>query len=624
MIFTIIKEFGILWCINRTLYFAKIKILQKLPFLKCLFENNVQISRVNIFNFDVNNIEQFISALPETDKNLIIDIADKAIDGKILAFSSVELDYGNPISWHYNPITKAKIQNNIRWWEIPDFSEELGDIKIIWEASRLTHFIYFARAYLITKDKKYYNAFSSELEHWLRGNKYGYGANYKCGQECALRMISALFAYSVFGVHITYSDEFNMKQLVQESYKKISSNFFYAHKCIKNNHTFSEVCGLIIGAWCENNNIKLVNSYKLLNEIILEQFSKDGLYLQYSFNYQRFSLQIIECVMKISEQTGVEISQEAKSRVSKSILLLYQCQDDDGRVPNYGSNDGSLIFPVSACNYSDFRPMLNSLYLSISNERLYPPGNYDEEWCWFGSNLSKEYEIETECRKSSAFSIGGLYTIRRNSGFIMICLNDYQSRPTHMDGLHIDLWHKNVNILCDSGTYSYASQVGQYLAGTQGHNTAYVNNTQQMDRHSNFLVYNRYATNNITYDEISFSGSLISQKGYIHTREVELCEHGYIITDKIKLKNCSSGVCELLFHTPCSTRVYERGWEFSYDDVVMGTIDIAYFDGLGDFNINSQCTDVSNYYMLKSKATVVSVKCMFEKEFSIRFVIRLN
>lgn len=32
----------------------------------------------------------------------IIQIADKALEGRIQAFSSIELDYGNPINWHLN------------------------------------------------------------------------------------------------------------------------------------------------------------------------------------------------------------------------------------------------------------------------------------------------------------------------------------------------------------------------------------------------------------------------------------------------------------------------------------------------------------------------------------------
>src|SRR5699024_2758800 len=134
---------------------------------------------------------------------------------------------------------------------IPDFDQERGDIKVIWEASRFTHFFYFIRAYMITKDRKYFDAFSNQLKDWLQENSYSYGANYKCGQEATLRMINVLIAYSAFKSYglTTSKDDKNVQYLVEVSYKKVLSNFFYAHKCIKNNHTLSEMTGLIIGAW---------------------------------------------------------------------------------------------------------------------------------------------------------------------------------------------------------------------------------------------------------------------------------------------------------------------------------------------------------------------------------------
>ncbi len=44
---------------------------------------------------------------------------------------------------------------------------------------------------LLTDDEKYYKAFQAQLHDWLENNEYGYGANFKCGQECSLRVVNA-------------------------------------------------------------------------------------------------------------------------------------------------------------------------------------------------------------------------------------------------------------------------------------------------------------------------------------------------------------------------------------------------------------------------------------------------
>ncbi|HZK72308.1 MAG TPA: heparinase II/III family protein, partial [Clostridia bacterium] len=355
---SLLAEYGIPWVVNRSLYSAKLKMMRAIPTTENLFEKKVNIKRIDIFQVDVSKIEKFLSEIFDRDKNEIIQVADKAEKGIIKAFSSIELNYGNPINWHINPITNIEVDKKKKWYKIPDFDPVIGDIKAVWEASRFTHFFYFVRAYMITKDIKYYKAFSAQIDDWINQNPYSYGANYKCGQEATLRMINALIAYSVFNAYglITREDETNLKELIEGSYKKVLANFFYAQKCIKNNHTLSEITGLMIGAWCSEDETALRKAYQLMNKEIENQFMKDGGYIQYSFNYQRFALQIMEFVLKISETTGFELSEQSKELIEKSALLMYQLQDEKGDVPNYGTNDGALIFPVTICNYRDFRP----------------------------------------------------------------------------------------------------------------------------------------------------------------------------------------------------------------------------------------------------------------------------
>jgi len=247
---SLLTEYGLKWTINRSLYSMKLIMMSKIPITEKIFEKDITIKRIDIFKFNTALIKDYLQNLKDDKKGSIILIADKAIDGIINGFSSTELNYGNPINWHLNPLTGVESKRNVKWYRIPDFNTKIGDIKVIWEASRFTHFIYFCRAYLITGKLKYYEAFSSQLKDWLEDNPYSYGVNYKCGQEATLRMINVLITYAVFSTYglITEDDKVNIIKLVEGSYKKVLSNFFYAHKCIKNNHTFSEILGLIIGA----------------------------------------------------------------------------------------------------------------------------------------------------------------------------------------------------------------------------------------------------------------------------------------------------------------------------------------------------------------------------------------
>lgn len=556
----IVREQGLTWCMARAAYSAKLKFLCAMPFAERLFEKRVDVKRVDLFKFNTQCIAAFLEELPASSQSRLIERADKAAQGIIIAFSSQELNYGNPIAWQRNPLTGGSCDSRDHWFRIPDFDPERGDIKVIWEASRFTHFMLFARACLLTNDYSYYRAYSSQLSDWVAKNTYSRGANYKCGQECALRMINALMAYSVFDSlgYATDEDERNTRQVVDGSYRKILSNFFYAHRCIKNNHTLSELTGMVIGAWCCSDNRRITRAYGLLEKEIKNQFQADGGYVQYSFNYQRFALQIIECLLSIEPGTHHALSDEARRRIAASAHLLYNMQDESGQVPCYGHNDGSLIFPLTACAYTDYRPVVQAISQLCGGSRIYPSDDYDEETLWFGGELCPVVE---RSRVSSEYPAAGLYTLRHRQSCAIIILQDYHSRPAHFDQLHLDLWHRGVNIFCDGGTYSYASEEGAELASTMGHNTAKPFGLEQMNRLGVFLVYNRSQAEDVVHTPVSFTGTMVSRNGYRHTRSVVKTENGYDVEDMVYTQ---ASTCNFLFHTPCDVQFINNVVQLSY------------------------------------------------------------
>lgn len=611
---SLLTEYGLGWTVNRLLYSIKIKMLSLIPGSEVLFEKKAQVKRVDLFDIDIKSIKDFLERLSGEKKEEIILIAEKAINGIFWGFSSMELDYGKPVNWHYNPLTKVEAEKSIKWYKIPDFDARVGDIKVIWEASRFSHFFYFCRAYLLTNDKKYYYAFSEQLKQWLENNPYPYGSNYKCGQECALRMVTTLMTYSVFkeiGL-VSPEDKKNVMKLTEVCFKKIRSNFFYAHKCIRNNHTFSEICGLIVGSWCCMDDEGVRKAFLLFENEIKKQFLPDGGFTQYSFNYQRFTLQLIECVLKIGEKVCYEISET--ERIKNSVYLMYQMQNDKGDLANYGSNDGSLIFPVTSCEYQDFRPVLNTVYALIEDKRLYEPGDYDEELLWFGrKNHLPLVKIE---RKSLAFNGSGFYTLRHNGSFLITLLQDFKSRPAHMDQLHIDLWHKDINLFCDTGTYSYASGLGKELSSTSGHNTVKLAGVEQMNKRGAFFVYNWTRRKNVWHSKDSFTGTMVSKNGYWHKRTINKTKEGYKILDEV---SGNGEFCEFYFHTPCDVNKVPYGFELFYEGAVICTVMVEQ----GDVMIKKALRSL--YYLTMESINCVSVRCnMINGKCSVKFEINLK
>lgn len=558
---SILSEYGIAWAMNRQLYNLKLKLLNRIPQLEKRFEITASARKLDLFDVDTASIRKFLHTLPTHEKDKLIKAADDALVGKITAFSSVEYDYGNPIAWNYSPLTQSYAPMDQKWYSIPDFDPERGDIKVIWEISRFTHFYLFSRAYLLTGDRKYYAGFSEQIADWVEKNRYSYGANYKCGQECALRMLNCLINYSVFNNEklISADDEKNIKEIVESSYKKICSNFFYAYKCIKNNHTISELVGMIAGAWCCEDQKRLQYAYRRMDEVIKEQFFSDGGYKQYSFNYQRLALQDIACLMSLSQKTNIAINDYSRKLVEQSVELLYQCQQSGGDVPNYGSNDGALIFPVTNCDYRDFRSTINCLCILLYGMRRYEHGKYDEEALWFAGGYSRECALQLANKTPQAYPHAGLFTLQKDHMFVMLVANLFSSRPAHFDQLHLDLWVGDKNVFCDSGTYSYADVLGAELACTAGHNTVVVEGREQMNLRKPFFVYSWSRRTEYGVENNRIAATVVSQNGYEHHREIqtECREEEIILTVSDRIRSKQNLPFRVLFHTPYTVRQHD-------------------------------------------------------------------
>lgn len=602
----VLSDYGVPWAFYRGVYALKLALLRHAPVFERLFEHDATVARVDIFNhaIDFAGVQTFLHELPLKDRNQIVEGADKAARGVINAFSSLELDYGCPIQWFVNPQNGEKVPSDAKWFTIPDFDERFGDIKVFWEISRFSQAILFARAALITDDEKYHRAFSNQLHSWLGENRYSLGPNYKCGQENALRMINVLIAYAVFSYlgMTTPRDEQDVAELVDRSYRRIRANFFYASKCIRNNHTLSELCGLVIGSWCCREDGLTKKYHAMLEKELLRQFLIDGGYIQWSFNYQRFALQLVEMIHCLQGVIGLSLSREVQERVARSALLLYQMQLPNGELPNYGSNDGALIFPLSTCGFRDYRSLVACLLRQFGDGSPYNPGSWDEESVWFASaeSLSKTTAVD---RFSSAFNDAGLYSLRNENVLACVILQDFNShRPAHMDQLHVDISVGERNVLFDGGTYSYASKLGDQLVRTRSHNTLAPVGRDQMQKKGHFLLYGWTRRCEVQHSSRRFSGSFQSKANYYQERKVEVnSEEAILIADKLIQSGVKSDV-EILFHSPYIAT--KNGAEVTVFDEG-NRIGTLRFSDEGLIDIRIEPYEYSPLYMQKATGTQI-------------------
>lgn len=522
----ILKNMGVRWTFNRTIYEIKKRsgILKKKFLMEELSDQDFTerytsntpnskdstyvfyksiIKNSNNFFFDPkyirNEIHLMMTSIPDKFTiNEKVNRADKILDNEFKYFSN-ELVYLPKVVWNFNPKTKKTALKDEHWLDISDLHSNFGDIKYIWELSRFSFVYDLVKAYAITNDDIYIKKYWQLVDDWIYENPLELGINYKCGQEMTIRVmawINGLYAFK----DSEESTPSRVTRLIKHIYyhtDHIEKHFEFALKSVRNNHTISEAAGMytvgLLFPFLDKSTKWMEKGKKYLEKEAQWQIYEDGSYIQNSMNYHRLVLQMYTWVLRLGEINKDEFSDELKTLLKKSTYFLYQHQlKDNGRVPNYGANDGALVHQFSSCDYLDYRPQLNAMWYQLTGNRLYENGSYDDNMLWlYGKDYTKS-SIERVTQKSSEFLEGGYYTIRAEKDFGSIRCTSYKNRPAQSDMLHFNLWIDNVNLFTDAGSFMYNTEnkVLNYFRGSSSHNGLIINGKDQMQKGSRFMWYN--------------------------------------------------------------------------------------------------------------------------------------
>lgn len=430
-------------------------------------------------------------------KERTIAIADDYARGRFLYYSRHVFNLGRPVNWLLNPFTGGRHHARTHWCDYPTFSAKLGDIKDVWEPSRFACAFWLVRAYALTQDERYPETFWEFFESWAEQNPPNMGPNWKCGQETALRTMAWCFAlYGLWNARATTPDRIvALVKLIAIQADRIAGNISYAVSQ-KNNHGLSEAVGLITvgllfpefrGArrWLELGR-------SVMEKEVLRQIYVDGSYVQQSMNYHRVMLHDCLWAIRLAELNGQPFSNELTHRVAAAGEFLFQMLDvESGCVPNYGANDGALVLPLSPCGYPDYRPTIQAERYQALGRRVLKEGPWDEMLLWLYGPEALAIDPVAAAPVSSRFDGGGYYTLRDGDSWCMIRCHSYRDRVGHVDMLHLDLWHKGVNVLGDSGTYKYfvpdSPLLERYFKDIAAHNTVEIDRRGPLELASRFL-----------------------------------------------------------------------------------------------------------------------------------------
>jgi hypothetical protein len=442
----------------------------------------------------------FFSALPAPtdldglgDRASVIREADDVVAGQWRYFYHALMPVGCPPDWHRNPATGERAPRDRHWSRISDFG--FGDIKFVWEASRFSVVFVLARAYARTRHEMYPRVFWLLVEDWAAANPPQRGVNWKCGQEAAVRVMAWCFGLYAFAAspETTPVREARLVSMIAAHAERIERNLAYAWSQ-KNNHGITEAVGLwTVGLLFSD--LTRSATWKRLGRRLLEreverQIYPDGSYVQHSFNYHRVMLDALVWALRLGEVNGDRLSQPVYDSAARASAFLEGALDPvTGEAPQTGSNDGALLLPLSGCDGANFRPAVQASAIVARGGRVFAPGAWDECALWLCGPSAEAAPVVGPATAPLEAPYGGYYVLRAPDAWAMVRCARYKDRPGHSEQLHVDLWHRGLNIACDAGTYRYNADApwNNGLMAAAVHNTVTIDGQDQMVTASRFL-----------------------------------------------------------------------------------------------------------------------------------------
>lgn len=494
--------------------------------------------------------------------------AQDIASGKYLFFFRHTVHVGLIPDWFANPFAKNTETDGLKtahWSKISDFGA--GDIKGVWELSRFAWVYPLLAGFQQDRDENFAETFWDLLEDWAAHNPPNTGVHWKCGQEIAIRCFALTCAYFVLhSAQVSTEERCELlREILFESGKRIQANIAYALSQ-KNNHGISEAAGLFSLGLLFGNTNWTKQGQSLLESQALELIYDDGSFSQHSVNYHRVMLHDYLWAIQLGRANNLEFSTQMLARVRQAgIWLLTFCDQETGRCPNLGSNDGALIFPVTTCDYLDFRPTIQAVGAVVDGKTWLPEGKWDGLFLFLSGKM-QERRRETGggrpeeegivgpmegfskplasslvplAQNSLPFFENGGYALFSNSKSKLLfrCPKSFRHRPAQCDMLHVDLFHNGINILRDGGTYSYnCEQPWQdYFKSVAAHNTIQFDDHDQMPKLSRFL-YGKWPKAEVVVDESSqmVKAGFTDWKGCRHERTVQSHENGFTVIDRIR------------------------------------------------------------------------------------------
>ena len=441
------------------------------------------------------------SRFPEAPR-LAAARADRILDGVHDLLGYRDIQAGAPPRWDFDPVHGRRAPGGF-WASVPYLDPASGDHKVIWEINRHQYFLALGRAFHLTGDRRYYDAFVAHLEDWIGANPPLQGVNWSSMLELAFRCLSWLWALHLFAPAVGDDRQdrapwtIDLLVALDRQLDHIEHNlsaYFSPNTHLSGEALALYVAGTSLPELRSSRRRSDAGGAVLLAESV-RQVRADGGHAELSAHYHRYSTDFYLLACAVARGRGDDREAAFHVAAQRQADYLRTLADDSGRLPLIGDDDGGQLFPICGRAPADCRDTL-AVAASLLQRPDLRGWAAPEEAYWLCGSHAGDASLDAPApaaapRLSTDLRESGYYVMRRAGDQLVFDAGPHgflNGGHAHADALSIVLTLEGLPLLIDAGTATYTMDVTlrDRFRSTAMHNTVVVNDRSQSEPNGPF------------------------------------------------------------------------------------------------------------------------------------------
>jgi hypothetical protein len=456
----------------------------------------------------------------------ILESAERLLCGEWEVLGVVRTDLVQP-DWFLDPVTGRRSVQDRHAFRVDHRSEEqVGNIKQVWELSRLQHLTLLATVWFLTHDERYARRVADQLRSWWRENPFLSGVHWTSGIELGIRLISLAWIRRLLDDWPGAADLFERDALAvrQIRWHQQYLAAFPSRGSSANNHVIAEAAGQLVAScafpWFAESERWRRRSARLLERELVRNTFPSGIGRELASDYQCFIAELGFLAAAEAEAYGHPLPDVVWERLCAMADSAAALVDEKMRPPRQGDSDEGRALLLDAPMSNRWPSLLAVADALVGRLDWWPRPPVDAGGMIIGAMAGTRHSLAGRpAQRPSRFADAGI-TLLRTAGYDHLpeiwCRCDggphgYLSiaAHAHADALSVEVRYGGVEILADPGTYCYHGEPSwrSYFRSTIAHNTAELGGRSQ-----------------------SSEGGPFMWTSHAHAREVEVIDDGDIAT----------------------------------------------------------------------------------------------